>query len=952
MATYQEPVEEQVQEALRRIPTLQLRRAFFEGLQNPLWVAPLAKQRAFRDPPEPEVMPDGTVRDHYWPEIHYLARVAPEVPKAVVDVLLRLRNSNNPWVRRSVFAIGSTIPADQAARLKRLVEAWISTGVGWRTDPRDMVGFAVNLLQGGQRQAGMWFANHLFKQPKKSQNAKQRGLPLEDFWYEQELPRMVEALGRDALEVVLSWLVANERASGHLRKGGDITFATREVIRQRDELGEGGEQTLVDAVRDLAVDETRRDAERVTSVLLDANMILARRIAFFALAEALRLAAEDEARNPMLMVAAQLLYDQPSLDDSCMIEYGELARAVSRHSLDVRERLDEVLRSGLRIDDQLTAWLANNEDDRSVDERIEEYEEQRWHRWLSAVGMDALSEPLRTKLAELDGRFGIIESPLAPKKIVAMWSGPNSPVSQGEMSVMSPAELVAHLESWHDLGDGWGPEPTHEGQARQISSLLTANPTAVSGVEDLAGRLRPTYLRAILQGWEAASKAEVDLDWPQVIQVLGSVLAHADESDFPVEGGRFEDDVDFRPAKKAAVGLLEELVKKRTDGRVPGDLLPTLIDLLIVQADDEVAWAEYIGGVEASGMDPLTLSLNWQWPVRIRGMIHLITYGPDAAWCELARSSLERDLLRDDVRGASRAALGEGLGRLISTAALWVEPRIPAWFGDENGISPCQQVALTTAMAVHNYHPKLYELLTPAMIAAAMSGAPIAAGWEHGRSEPLQRIGEWMINAIVLGHTSLGSDRLAAVFYGSAPAKIRGAAIGHLAWAFMHAERVEDDILDRLGELWDMRVEHVRSAPDDKDELNGFYWFVKSGKYAPEWWLPRLREALEIAPYLGREQYMIGEEVAASAAVDARVAFDVLKLLVGDREDVSISGFDLTRHAVPAVIARAIASDDIELRQAAQQYMNELGERGDIGLEAEVTQLIERRFAPEGSEES
>ena len=31
MAVYQTPTEAQVQEALRRIPTLQLRRAFFEG---------------------------------------------------------------------------------------------------------------------------------------------------------------------------------------------------------------------------------------------------------------------------------------------------------------------------------------------------------------------------------------------------------------------------------------------------------------------------------------------------------------------------------------------------------------------------------------------------------------------------------------------------------------------------------------------------------------------------------------------------------------------------------------------------------------------------------------------------------------------------------------------------------------------------------------------------------
>src|SRR3954463_11780361 len=116
MANYQAPTEEQVREVLRRIPTLQLRRAFFENLKNPLWVEPLAREKVFRDPPEPEVTDEGLIRDIYWPEMDYLVRVAPDVPRAVVDVLLSLNKSNNAWVRRGVFTIGAVIPAAEAAR--------------------------------------------------------------------------------------------------------------------------------------------------------------------------------------------------------------------------------------------------------------------------------------------------------------------------------------------------------------------------------------------------------------------------------------------------------------------------------------------------------------------------------------------------------------------------------------------------------------------------------------------------------------------------------------------------------------------------------------------------------------------------------------------------------------------------------------------------------------------
>lgn len=63
---------------------------------------------------------------------------APNSP-AVVDVVLKLQESNNAWVRRGVFVVGATILPDQAARLQPLMKAWLSTGFGWRTDPRDLL---------------------------------------------------------------------------------------------------------------------------------------------------------------------------------------------------------------------------------------------------------------------------------------------------------------------------------------------------------------------------------------------------------------------------------------------------------------------------------------------------------------------------------------------------------------------------------------------------------------------------------------------------------------------------------------------------------------------------------------------------------------------------------------------------------------------------------------------
>ena len=379
-----------------------------------------------------------------------------------------------------------------------------------------------------------------------------------------------------------------------------------------------------------------------------------------------------------------------------------------------------------------------------------------------------------------------MDSPLEPTKRMTTWSGPNSPITIDEMSVMSPTELAVHLESWHSTAQRVGPEPSHEGQGRELTTLLTSNPQAIAGLENLVDRLRPTYLRAILRGWEAALKAGLDLDWDTTVELVGDVLAHDDESAFPHEGDEFDDDVDFRGAKQAAVGLLEEVVKDGGDVTAPEGAMARFADLLIASADDEKAWSDYSSETRESGMDPLTLSLNWQWPMRVRGLVHLMTRDREATWYERARAALERELARDDMRGASRAVLGEMLGRLLNIDKNWAEQNIPRWFGTAAGTTTDQQIALSTAIAVHHYHQMLYDLLSGPMLAVLAADEPIAVGWNSHRSVPVQRIGEWVIEAIIRGDKDI-DDLVARAFFSTVSAKERGEAIAHIAWTFMHA---------------------------------------------------------------------------------------------------------------------------------------------------------------------
>ncbi|WP_284987874.1 hypothetical protein [Arthrobacter sp. fls2-241-R2A-172] len=940
LSEFRQPTPAQLKEVLRRIPTFSLRRAFFEGLNNPHWVVPLANEGMFTDPPEQEITGEGLVRDRYWPEIDYLTRVAPAVPSDVVDVLLKLSGSTNAWVYASAFRIGASIRASEAARLKPLIMGWKDAGIGLRSNPHEMVGFAANLLKGGQRKAGIAVANLLFR-PRRAEGSHRPEVALDEYWYEECLPTIFEALGDDALKIAVPWLEEYEHAAGRLTEDFEMTHISRPSIRRSTDRLSSVEHALVDQIRDAAVTAMDTDPNATKLMLSKSPMLLTRRITLYAVTEALKIAAEsDNGVDPNhLDTAREFLAADEFRDDTCRIEFGELAREAAKHSPSALAPLVAFIETGPQMKfEEIRARIAGfytGESPEQIEGRIQDLIATWKHRWLSAIGRDALPIELLPLLVELDDQWGAIESPLAEADSATVWSGPNSPLSQDEMSVMDAEELVAHLATWH-ASNASGPAPSHEGQGSELSALLTMAPRLLDGVGGLAERLRPTYVRAILRGWEAALKAGLQLDWVSVANLIEQVLTHEDASKFPQEGNDFDDDSDFRGAKKSAVRLLEELVKKKEAPAVPEAALQKFASLLMSEAEDATAWAEYES--YEGETDALTLSLNFRWPIRVHGLLNLIAHGEDVPWFRGALTAFEKTLAVHDVHGASRAILGEGLGRLLLAAPDWIQTRSSDLFGTADGLTRNQQIALTTALSVHGYHQKLYTLLEHSMIGAIRTQVPLAAGWKSG-TDPLQRVGEWVISAVILGHQTL-ENPVAEAFFTRVTPKLRGQALGRIAWSMTDVDSLDERIRDRLAAIWDSRVEHVRANPEDSLELNEFHWFVRSNQYEAMWWLPRLKEALELSPELAKERFMISKQIASSAKLDPRGAFETTKLLLAKKSQAGLPVWDLSRNAVPMVIAKARQLGDPDLERQAVLLMNALGEDGYAELENEVIKVM------------
>ncbi len=97
MRSWTQPTAEDISRIRALAARLENRTYFFDRLENPLWVGPLAAAGFFADPPPPVPAEEpGHVRFPPWREGRYLVRVASMAAEEVSAVLKPLPRSDNP----------------------------------------------------------------------------------------------------------------------------------------------------------------------------------------------------------------------------------------------------------------------------------------------------------------------------------------------------------------------------------------------------------------------------------------------------------------------------------------------------------------------------------------------------------------------------------------------------------------------------------------------------------------------------------------------------------------------------------------------------------------------------------------------------------------------------------------------------------------------------------------
>ena len=82
------------------------------------WLVLLKEKGYFAHPPNAEIIGEDEVKFPFWWPMHYLTKIAPHAPDEVIQIVLRLPKTDNPWIYNEILEIALKLHATQSARLE------------------------------------------------------------------------------------------------------------------------------------------------------------------------------------------------------------------------------------------------------------------------------------------------------------------------------------------------------------------------------------------------------------------------------------------------------------------------------------------------------------------------------------------------------------------------------------------------------------------------------------------------------------------------------------------------------------------------------------------------------------------------------------------------------------------------------------------------------------------
>lgn len=717
MKSWTKPTPELVTRAIAGMPYLEQQRYFFERLENPEWIEPLRKAKFFSTVPT-ETREGNVVTFYRWPASRYLSRMAGLKPDLVAEIMSDFPETGNPFVMEDLLVAARAMPAPAAARLAESLarSARINGHIGM-----DSAGeVAANLAEAGETKAALTVLRSVLDvipdprpvttSPSGRVYRHDARTAIRSFDYARILrqsgERLVHSLGVDYLSLLSKKLVlalAQEypQYKKLARPVEDYSYIWRAHLDGRD-MHEEAKHLLISGVlqatESLIADGRWQEAQQI---LEKQPFAVFERIQLFLLAKHPELDIELATKK----LADATLFHEFGLRQ----EYNQLARTVFPNlSAQQQNAVLALIDGGLERERMVKRRLSDQEIEQTVRQwTLERYEPIR----------QSLSRERQEQVEALEREFGVArryENPVVRGGAMAL--GGKSPADSADLQVMSVDEVLNYLRTWSpNRSEPFG--PSYQGLARELTAAIEASPARfVERLEEFKA-LPSTYLRAALQGFREATKRDVALAWPALLELAEWIC---ERPAVILQQSRDDDwhghDADWLPSRFAIVDMLEDGIKK---GILPVELDPLAWRIIDTLSDDE---AECLSYEEPDSLekDVWSYSLNTLRPRAVR----------------LALNYIERRFLRLKTEGKSiddvpdilayldkhlnpavekclsvRLIYGEKFPFLHAVAPHWATRAYEEIFPIEVELLPLRDVAWGAYLAANPAYSDLFPLL-------------------------------------------------------------------------------------------------------------------------------------------------------------------------------------------------------------------------------------------------
>lgn len=913
-----------------------LRQRFFQDVATPGWLPALREWGVFAEPPNRQVLDDGSWYAPQWVAGAYLARVAAASPDAVTEILEAIPATNtNPAVWRTAIDVAMLLPAPHMRRVARLVKRALNTAP-YSVTGRDLVRLLDRAIAQKVPDVFRLFDTALAIDMSEGRSHS-RLRHIEDFRLDQLFDKLIPGLGaldgNQTLELLIKKLrVVAQAEDQHATYQGSTRSWCRQVDHDdsRNEFPASLAHSVYTQARRLCVDASSAAA---TCALLAAEPgEICQRILIRLLADVGELVPPYVDRFIVSDAALDPPFRASEVALALRRQFGtasEAARRVLVYGLERGPGLDDIawdLRHGT-VGDQTSELI-------DIEERVKSWQQTRL-RWFQ--------DRLPAELQALAARIGVEPKALSPREQSLAETGmyfqvgsfgvdrDGTPRTLDELRAMPLGQLVTFLQEWIPTAptSPFGSEqPTIEGLAKVLGELVSSDPVTMASliVHGATIDLAPEYLQAIAKGTAKSVEAGADVSWASIFKFVTAILTRARMAirDPPVI------DKATQPWVWAARAGLELLKSAARGNKLDAENVNAAWEALTAAIN---VGGRFDGQTEITSADDLVgAAVNRFSGEAVDALIETALAERRRLGAEAAGAAFT-GILDSVVVANAKPALAE-LGRLLPYAVHladhWVEQSTRPLTDGRNLMDPIESPLWAGYLLGQHFDTRTFTLLRPVYHAAAMRvdlAATAARRWsmtEHLAQHAMIA----MMHGVAAGDDE---DKLLPGILDRVPVADRKQAYWLIYREVSDISSTDTElVVPRVLAFWEWRLGCLESlSPDDSqraEEATGMTWLLFATRLPAAAALPLARRTVVLSGGKLAISHDIWERAVQFASIDSIGAFEFARVIA--LATLKSDYIDLPETPLKQILERALNSGDAEAVSDATVFIHHLGEHG------------------------